>query len=122
MRAGVDMTGGGGASASDHGRELLPANVVPRHYHLTLEPDFDKLSFDGSVVIDLDVAQDSSFISLNTLELDIHSASVSCNGQALGYVPMSPFRSPRLTSNPAPPPASPETRRRRSPSLTLMAP
>ncbi|KAM4055860.1 peptidase family M1 domain-containing protein [Hirsutella rhossiliensis] len=86
-RAGVDVTGGGGASASDNGRELLPTNVVPRHYHVTLEPDFHTSSFDGSVVIDLDVAQDSSCISLNTLELDIHSASVSCNGKALSSAP-----------------------------------
>ncbi|PHH86950.1 hypothetical protein CDD83_9549 [Cordyceps sp. RAO-2017] len=86
-QAGVDVTGGGGASASPQDRELLPANVVPRHYHVTLEPDLEKLVFDGSVLIDLDVAQDSNCISLNTLELDIHSAEVSCGGQTVSSSP-----------------------------------
>lgn len=58
------------------GREILPANVIPRHYDLTLECDFDKFSFEGTVVIDLDVAEDSTEISLNTLELDIHSTTI----------------------------------------------
>lgn len=72
------------ASGGSHGRELLPANVVPRHYRLTLEPDFKKLTFDGTVVIDLDVAHESSSIAVNTFELDIHSASISCSGQTVG--------------------------------------
>jgi aminopeptidase 2 len=29
-------------------REVLPTNVVPRHYDLTLEPDFKKFTFDGT--------------------------------------------------------------------------
>lgn len=68
------------------GRELLPANVVPTHYDLTLEPDLVKFTFDGTVVIDLDVAEDSKSISLHTLELDIHSAKVSANGKVVRYV------------------------------------
>lgn len=69
------------------GRELLPANVVPKHYDLTLEPDFSKLTFDGTVVIDLDVAEDSKAISLHTLELEIHSAKVSADGKVVRYAP-----------------------------------
>ena len=61
-------------------RELLPTNVVPRHYHVTLEPDFEKLTFDGTVVIDLDVVEDSKSISLHTLELEIHNAKVTSGG------------------------------------------
>lgn len=63
------------------GRELLPTNVVPKHYDLTLEPDFTKLTYDGTVIIDLDVAEDSQSISLNTLEIDIHSVTVSADGK-----------------------------------------
>lgn len=71
------------AAANIQNRELLPANVVPQHYHVTLEPDFEKLTYNGTVVIDLDVAEDSSSISLNTLELDIHNAKLSSNGQTI---------------------------------------
>ncbi|PNY22477.1 Aminopeptidase 2, mitochondrial [Tolypocladium capitatum] len=85
-QAGVDMTGGG-ASGSSQGRELLPANVVPRHYHVTLEPDFEKLTFEGTVVIDVDVAEDSSSMAVNTLELDIRSAKVSSGGQTISSAP-----------------------------------
>jgi aminopeptidase 2 len=68
------------------GRELLPANVIPRHYNVTLEPDFKKLTFDGTVVIDLDVAEDSKSISLHTLELDIHSSKITSGGQVVRSV------------------------------------
>ena len=58
------------------GREILPANVIPKHYDLTLEPEFKKLTYEGTVIIDLEVAEDSTFVSLNTLELDIHSIKI----------------------------------------------
>ena len=76
------MHGNGGAEVENSGldvtmgREILPANVIPRHYDLTLEPDFKKLTYEGTVVIDLEVAEDSESISLNTLELDIHSTKI----------------------------------------------
>lgn len=62
------------------GRELLPTNVVPRHYDLTLEPDFTKLTYQGTVIIDVDVADESKSISLNTIEIGIHSVKVSADG------------------------------------------
>lgn len=66
-------------------RELLPTNVVPKHYDLTLEPNFTSFTFDGTVVIDLDVAEDSKSISLHTLELDIHSSKISADGKIVRY-------------------------------------
>ena len=74
---GVDIT---------MGREILPANVVPRHYNLTLEPDFKKFTFQGTVIIDLDVVEDSTSISLNTLDIDIHSTRVSSGSHAVRSV------------------------------------
>jgi aminopeptidase 2 len=73
-------TGGG---VNVQGRELLPTNVIPKHYHVTLEPNFKKLNFDGTVVIDLDVAEDSKSIALHTLELDVHSAKITSGGQTI---------------------------------------
>lgn len=64
-------------------RELLPTNVVPRHYHVTLETNFEKFTFDGTVAIDLDVAEDSKSVSLHTLELDIHSAKITSDGKTV---------------------------------------
>lgn len=34
------------------GREVLPTNVKPVHYSLTLEPDFEKFTYEGEVVIE----------------------------------------------------------------------
>ena len=34
------------------GREVLPTNVKPLHYDLTLEPDFENFSYQGTVVIE----------------------------------------------------------------------
>ncbi len=68
------------------GREILPANVIPKHYDLTLEPDFKKLTYEGTVVIDLEVAEDSTSISLNTLELDIHSTKILSGSSTLWSV------------------------------------
>ncbi|KAK4217715.1 peptidase family M1-domain-containing protein [Rhypophila decipiens] len=81
--ATAEVTGGVNIQA----RELLPTNVIPRHYHVTLEPDFKKLTFDGTVLIDLDVADDSKSISLHTLELDIHNAKVLSGGQTVSSSP-----------------------------------
>ena len=65
------------------GREILPANVVPKHYDLTMEPDFKKLTYEGKVIIDLDVVEDSTSISLNTLQLEIHSTQIISGSQTI---------------------------------------
>ncbi|KAL8924623.1 MAG: hypothetical protein Q9208_003938 [Pyrenodesmia sp. 3 TL-2023] len=69
------------------GREVLPANVKPLHYDLTLEPDFAKFTYEGKVVIDLDVKEDTKSISLNSLEIDIHSTSISVAGNEITSSP-----------------------------------
>ena len=38
-------------SANDHVRHVLPANVRPRHYDLTLTPDLKNFKFDGEVTV-----------------------------------------------------------------------
>lgn len=41
-----------GSTNIPDGREVLPTNVKPVHYDLTLEPDFEKFTYDGTVVIE----------------------------------------------------------------------
>ncbi|KAI1383293.1 peptidase family M1-domain-containing protein [Hypoxylon trugodes] len=67
---------GGAAPDPTQGRELLPTNVVPTHYDVTLEPDFKKFSFEGKVLIDFDVKEDSKSIALHTIEIQINSAII----------------------------------------------
>lgn len=33
-------------------RVVLPTNVKPLHYDLTLEPDFERFTYEGTVVIE----------------------------------------------------------------------
>ncbi|KAK0389115.1 hypothetical protein NLU13_2690 [Sarocladium strictum] len=68
-------------------RDLLPANVVPRHYDLAIEPDLEKFTFGGSVTIDLDVVEETTKISLHTLELELSSVSVVCDGVKISVNP-----------------------------------
>ncbi|CAF9915598.1 Aminopeptidase 2 mitochondrial [Imshaugia aleurites] len=68
-------------------REVLPTNVKPLHYDLTLEPNFEKFSYEGTVVIDLDVKEDTTSISLNTLKVDIHSTKISASGNEVTSSP-----------------------------------
>ncbi|SCU86799.1 LAMI_0D03642g1_1 [Lachancea mirantina] len=64
-------------SSSAPEREILPQNVSPLHYDVTLEPDFTTFKFQGNVKIDLKVNDAStSFVELNTLEIDIQSACI----------------------------------------------
>lgn len=42
----------GSMPVAAQGREILPDNVKPLHYDLTLEPNFEDFSFQGSVKIE----------------------------------------------------------------------
>lgn len=50
------------------GREVLPKNVKPLHYHLRLEPDLEKFTFEGEVTIecvssyDIGIAQEAKMV------------------------------------------------------------
>ncbi|KAF1836744.1 hypothetical protein BDW02DRAFT_566686 [Decorospora gaudefroyi] len=70
-----------------NGRQVLPANVKPTHYDLTLEPDFDKFTYEGTVTIDLDVVDDTTSISLNTNELSIHTTQVTAGEKVITKTP-----------------------------------
>ena len=69
------------------GREVLPKNVKPLHYDLTLEPNFETFKYDGEVTIDLDVVDDTKSITLNTVEIEIHETKVSTGSSTVSSSP-----------------------------------
>ncbi|KAG0651145.1 Aminopeptidase 2 [Hyphodiscus hymeniophilus] len=83
----ADAGGEAGGPDTTMGREILPGNVVPKHYNLTLEPDFKQFTFEGTVIVDLDVVEDSTSISLNTLDIDIHSSKVLSGSETISSSP-----------------------------------
>lgn len=70
-------TANGHGSTAAVEREILPTNVKPLHYDLTLEPLFDSFTFNGEVSIDLHVNERSDFVTLNSLEIDIKEAKIN---------------------------------------------
>jgi aminopeptidase 2 len=76
----------GGRMDVSNGREILPGNVIPRHYDLTIEPDLEKLTYEGHVIVDLDVVEDTTSIYLNTLELSICSTKVTSGSYIIRLV------------------------------------
>lgn len=71
------------ASTSHPDRQILPTNVVPTHYHLSLTPNFDTFKYAGTVSVTLDVEKPTSQIVLNVLELELHSASLKTKSGTL---------------------------------------
>jgi aminopeptidase 2 len=57
-------------------REILPRHLKPIHYDITIEPHLEAVYFDGSVVIDLAVVEDTSSITLNAIDLEILETEV----------------------------------------------
>ncbi len=55
---------------------LLPRDVLPVHYALTLTPDTQALTFKGHVDIELQVLTATNRITLNALDLDFDAANV----------------------------------------------
>lgn len=68
--------------ANNHGRDILPSNVKPLHYDLSFEPDLDKAeTFEGNVIIHLNVVEDTSSIVLNARDLTIISTNATVDGK-----------------------------------------
>ena len=58
---------------TDQNPHRLPRQVLPRHYVISLEPDLEGSSFEGTVSIDLDVVRETDTIVINAAELEIGS-------------------------------------------------
>ena len=59
---------------------LVPANVKPAKYDITLEPDFTTFTFNGSETIQIEVLSPTSAITLNCIEIEIQSCSITPSG------------------------------------------
>jgi len=60
--------------------QRLPTNVVPSHYQLLIDPSIDARAFSGEETITVQVAQATSEIVLNSLDLEIALAEVTAGG------------------------------------------
>jgi len=89
-RRDADVAGAGLDIAK--GREVLPKNVKPLHYDLTLEPNFETFKYEGTVAIELDVVEDTKSISVNTIDIDIHETKVTSGSTTISS-------SPKLSQN-----------------------
>ena len=58
----------------------LPRNVEPLHYEIQVTPHADKLAFDGKVAIDLQVAEPTTTIVLNQIDMTFPKALLSPKG------------------------------------------
>jgi puromycin-sensitive aminopeptidase len=54
----------------------LPTTVIPRAYRLLLTPNLEAATFDGTMEIDVDVAEPVSSIAMNAVELQVKAATV----------------------------------------------
>jgi puromycin-sensitive aminopeptidase len=81
----------------DAGKALeyrLPTTVTPTRYELTLQPDLQRFTFDGAETVTVVVAQQTSEVVLNALELEIDEASAEQDGKnpQLARIEMEPER------------------------------
>ena len=60
---------------------VLPENVRPVHYQITLQPYMDKFTFDGLEVIDIEVKEATSEIVLNAAEMKVSAGMVIKDGR-----------------------------------------
>jgi aminopeptidase N len=57
-------------------RQVLPDNVTPVRYEITVTPDADALTLAGNVRIEVDVTAPTRTVTLNSMELEFDSAEV----------------------------------------------
>ena len=61
---------------------VLPVNVRPSRYQLWLQPDLTNFNFAGEETIEIEVMEPTSQVQLNSIEIDIQSATLSQGGNS----------------------------------------
>ena len=59
---------------------VLPANVKPNKYRLTLQPDLNTFTFKGEQTVDIEILEPTARIVLNAAELEITGVALRRNG------------------------------------------
>ena len=61
---------------------VLPSNVKPMKYRLTLQPDLDTFTFKGAQTVDIEIVEPTARIALNSAELEIGAVALRRNGSS----------------------------------------
>ncbi|KAG0227531.1 hypothetical protein BGX31_006916 [Mortierella sp. GBA43] len=64
-------------------RVVLPTNVRPSHYTLTITPDLKEFTFGGYVEIDLIIHEPTKTIQINTKDLDIKNTTLEIDNETI---------------------------------------
>ena len=59
---------------------VLPSNVKPSKYRLTLQPDLNTFTFKGEQTVDIEIVEPTARIVLNAAELEISGVTLRRNG------------------------------------------
>ncbi len=59
---------------------VLPANVKPNKYRLTLQPDLNTFTFKGEQTVDIEIVEPTARIVVNAAELEITGVTLRRNG------------------------------------------
>ena len=62
---------------------VLPSNVKPSKYRMTLHPDLETFTFQGEQTVDIEIVVPTARISLNAAELEISGATLRRNGRTI---------------------------------------
>ena len=62
---------------------VLPANVIPVKYRMTLQPDLGTFTFRGEQTVDIDIQTPTARIVLNAAELEINDVTLRSAGTTI---------------------------------------
>ncbi|KAF9132540.1 hypothetical protein BGX30_012620, partial [Mortierella sp. GBA39] len=70
-------------AASNPNRVVLPTNVTPSHYTLSIVPDLKEFTFGGQVAIDLTIHEATKTVSVNTKDLTLKTTAIEIDGKTI---------------------------------------